>query len=257
MDGSRMNKLVANTALLRAEAGLPTPTTGHLPRLLPDWADVATADLPSPENDAPMEFIEAYNAIGRQLGHVSSPIVQVVAPRAGDGGTEVAYGIAWAGASMLGQRVLFVHASDEPVPGVAGLQMPELMSLNDVVAGRADLQDALVRGHHVDLHVAVLRRQARQEEVFAAAFRICNILRMLRNGFNAIIVAPGAANRDPLAAILTKVVDGSVLVVRAESTTHGAARRTRDLLTSGGTPVLGVVLNREKHHIPGWMARWF
>jgi hypothetical protein len=257
--GIDMNKLVTKPTLLRAEASVPA-TTGHgnqLPITIPDWDDVAIADLPAPEMDAPMEFIETYNAIGRQLGHIGSPIVQFVAARPNEGGAEVAYGVAWAGASLLGQRVLFVHASDEPVPATAGPHMPTFMTLNDVAAGRADIADALVKRPNVDLHLAVIRRTTRQDEAFAAGYRISNVLRALRNGFNCIIIAPGPANRDPLSAILTKVVDGSILVVRAESTTTGSAKRMRDLLSSGGTPVLGAVLNRQKHHMPGWMSRWF
>ena len=252
-----MNKIVANTTLLHADPTVPAYTAGALPRLMPDWGDLPCSPLPSPGHDMPLDFIEAYNAIGHSLGHIASPIVQIVAPSPGDGGTDVAYGVAWAGAAMLGQRVLFVHASDEPVPTLPGPPMPEIAALNDVLAGRADLREAIVRGVDVDLHIAVLRPQSRQDDVFGVAARAGGLMRMLRGGFNAIIVAPGPATKDPLAAILTKVVDGSVLVLRAEATTHSAARRTRDLLSSGGTPVLGVVLNRQKPHKPSWMSRWF
>ena len=253
-----MNRLAAKTSLVRAEAGVPTTAgSSNLPIAITDWEDVATAELPEPEMDAPMEFIETYNAITRQLAHVGSPIVQFVAAKPREGGAEVAYGVAWAGASLLGQRVLFVHASDEPVPAMAGPHLPNFMSLNDVAAGRADIQDALVRRPNVDLHLAVIRRASRADEAFAASFRIANVLRALRGGFNTIIIAPGPANRDPLSAILTKVVDGSVIVLAAEGTTTSTAKRLRDLLGSGGTPVLGVVLNKHRPHMPGWMQRWF
>ena len=56
-------------------------------------------------------------------------------------------------------------------------------------------------------------------------------------------------------AILATMVDGVVLVVRAEANTYGIAQRTRDMLNRVGARILGVVLNGVRVTAGGYLRK--
>lgn len=58
------------------------------------------------------------------------------------------------------------------------------------------------------------------------------------------------------AAALSPFVDGFIVVIGAERTRRAVAQQAlADLKAAGGAP-LGVVLNRTRRPIPGWLYRW-
>lgn len=57
------------------------------------------------------------------------------------------------------------------------------------------------------------------------------------------------------AAALAEMADGVVLVVQAEKTRWEVAQSAKASLERAGAKILGVILNDQRHHIPGWIYR--
>jgi hypothetical protein len=57
------------------------------------------------------------------------------------------------------------------------------------------------------------------------------------------------------AIALSRKVSGVLLVVEAEKTRAPLIEQARRVIETGGGRVLGVILNKRKHHIPGWIYR--
>lgn len=55
---------------------------------------------------------------------------------------------------------------------------------------------------------------------------------------------------------LAEQADGVVLVVEAERTRIPVVQRAKDELLSSGANFIGVVLNKPRHYIPGFIYRW-
>jgi Mrp family chromosome partitioning ATPase len=65
---------------------------------------------------------------------------------------------------------------------------------------------------------------------------------------------PAATAPDSLG--LAQYADGTVLVVRAETTRRPVIAATKDSVERFGGQVIGVVFNRRRMYIPGWLYRW-
>ena len=55
--------------------------------------------------------------------------------------------------------------------------------------------------------------------------------------------------------MLAEKMDGVVMVAQAESTRWEVAQRAKEIIENEKIKVLGVVLNRRKWHIPGWLYK--
>lgn len=56
------------------------------------------------------------------------------------------------------------------------------------------------------------------------------------------------------ATMLAGIVDGVILVIKAEQTGRRVAQRTREKLAGSGAHILGAVLTDQKDHIPSWIT---
>ena len=258
------NPKVLASATLSSASFAPSP----LPSAPPPAAAEAKRDLSSvvegnrvrcvapqaPVGVDTVELVRLYNAITEATGKRTGTITQFVGGSPGDS-MEIAYSAAWIGAALLGNRVLFIDAS----MGIGQRRLPPIRTskpLRDVALGRSGVEEALVRQADLPLFLATLQHEKLHGNSVMAAREINGLLEQLRHSFDMIIIAPPPALEQPLAAILTAFVDGSVLVVEAGASGARASAHTLDLLRSGGSPVLGAVLSRRKNVFPRWLRRW-
>ena len=82
-----------------------------------------------------------------------------------------------------------------------------------------------------------------------------DFLRMIRTRFDHIILAGGPYPTLPEYRVICAKVDGVVLVIESGKTRRPVALRAKKELEEAGGKVLGVVLNRRKYYIPGWIYK--
>ncbi len=83
------------------------------------------------------------------------------------------------------------------------------------------------------------------DRVFAQAARRAKLV---------IIDAPPILS-DVTGIALSRKVSGVLLVVEAERTRAPIIEQARKVIETGGGRLLGVILNKRKHHIPGWIYK--
>lgn len=165
-----------------------------------------------------------------------------------EGKTTVASNLALALAEM-GERVLLIDAD---------LRKPRLHDLFhvsndcgfcDVLAGnkRIDGSKALAT-EYSGLHVLPAGSCPDSIPNLLHSPRMSEFLQRMRREFDMILIDTPPILPTPDARVLGKLVDGVVLVVRAERTTKQAAAAASQRLMDDGTRVLGTVLN-------GWNPR--
>ena len=81
------------------------------------------------------------------------------------------------------------------------------------------------------------------------------ILPRLKDQFSAVLVAAGAINRDPGTVTLGQLVDGVVLVIKANATRRLAAMKAKELLEASQVRLLGAVLTERTYPIPERLYR--
>jgi Mrp family chromosome partitioning ATPase len=225
------------------------------PRVMNE-ARVACMTLQTPVDMDAVELVRLYNAISAATAGRSGAIVQFVSSSIGGSSTEMAYSAAWIGATLLGKRILFIDASQGTGKAATLPSIQTTKRLYDVALGHAGVEEAIVRQANLGLFVATLQHERLGGDSILAAQQVKGLLNSLRSSFDMIMIAPPPALEQPLAAILTAFVDGSVLVMEAGRSHCGAEAQSVDLLTSGGSPILGAVLNHRRNYVPRWLRRW-
>ncbi len=82
------------------------------------------------------------------------------------------------------------------------------------------------------------------------------ILDQLSEAFDLILIDVPQLNANRIGLRYAPMVDGSIMVVRAESTRLATAQYVRDALLSVGGDMLGAVLTGRRYYIPKGVLRW-
>ncbi|WP_250037158.1 polysaccharide biosynthesis tyrosine autokinase [Paractinoplanes maris] len=166
-----------------------------------------------------------------------------------EGTTAVACGLAIAMAET-GARVLLVDANLRS-PGVGRyLAMEGGPGLADVLAGNARVSDVL--RDPLDGRLTVLPpgdRRSDPGQVLASP-RLAATVRELTSRFDIVLIDAPPLQGVADAAVLGKVTDGALLVVRANRTRTADVQRSTDLLERVGTRLVGAVLNALPRRLP-------
>jgi len=159
----------------------------------------------------------------------------------GEGKTTTAFNLALAFSEDRGRETILVDA-DLRRPAVARHLAPEpSLGLAEVLAGSASLEQALVKLWDVRLAVLPAGRGGSNPEGSFRPESLEPLMAELRRKYRTIVLdsAPTVPFTD--AAILGRLVDGVVLVVRARSTTKPLIEKALESLRD--TPLAGFVLN--------------
>ncbi len=217
--------------------------------LVPDMDDeeISIERVETAVRDAPRSMIaEAFRGMRTNLQFIAPDRPQrsliVSSPRPDDGKTTVACNLALA-VAQSGRRVLLVDANfyrprihrifeNPPAKGLSNLLIGDGTLSSFVTQTTVPLLEVLGSGPTPPNPVEILGSEACQ------AF-----LKEATSHYDQVIIdsAPILLAND--AVVLGPAVDGVILVIRANRSSRGVARRACTLLTNVGTNVLGAVLN--------------
>jgi Mrp family chromosome partitioning ATPase len=76
-----------------------------------------------------------------------------------------------------------------------------------------------------------------------------------RTRFDLVLIDSPPLEESPDALALVRKADGVVLVMEAEKTRWPVVQELRDSIIQHGGKVLGVVLNKRRYYIPGWIYK--
>jgi capsular exopolysaccharide synthesis family protein len=188
---------------------------------------------------------EQYRALRTRVTHfdhgASVATLLVTSPGRGEGKSVTAANLALTMSQDLQSRICLLDADLRHSRIHRLFGVPDSPGLAEVLAGRAEIADALValEDHALTLLPAGQMPAHPAELLGSTAMR--RMLQTLRSRFDRVIIdAPSAA---PLAdvGILTPLVDSVVLVVHAGTTTKPAIQEA--VTSIGASKLLGLVLN--------------
>lgn len=201
------------------------------------------------------EAAEAFRKLRTNLVfmNVDNPPRRIVltSPQPGDGKSTVAANLA-AAVAYSGQQVVLVDG-DLRRPMVAeSMQVDEGVGLTDVLVGRVTLADA-VQSSPKDPHLFVLpagRIPPNPSELLGSE-SMRTALERLAEDYLVIIDAP------PLlpvtdAAILTRSVDGALVVISTGKTVEAELKQALDNLEAVGGRALGIIMNKSSRKGMGY-----
>jgi Mrp family chromosome partitioning ATPase len=77
----------------------------------------------------------------------------------------------------------------------------------------------------------------------------------LRSEFDLVLIDSPPVQRSYDGIIMAREVDTNLLLVEAEKTRSAVAQNLRDRILDAGGHISGVVLNKRRFHIPGFIYR--
>ncbi|PYT06802.1 MAG: hypothetical protein DMF60_08490 [Acidobacteria bacterium] len=165
----------------------------------------------------------------------------ITSAQAGDGKTTIATGAAWSLAKRAERRVLLIDASpiSSPVGRMLGIE-PKRGWLN-LLDDSSELKHALVRLEPNGLYLLTAGAMSSRYASDAWSARLEDLITDLAPRFDLVIVDSGSILESSEAQRLASVLDGTLIVARANHTHHSKMTAARKLVPKERR--LGVVLN--------------
>ena len=232
----------------------PRIDTANLPvtrkRLPPKLATGAR-----PHGLAPGELVKLHHALAASLDVEQGAVIQFLAPEPDTSSEAVVYDLAYISAAWLGKRVLFVNATGMRLEAAEKTDKKR----QPVPAGRMQFGDqdhAITRVLGLELYQMVLPSMRGALDMAPTLRRMPDFMTRLRDSFDLVVVASPPASQAPMGVLLSRFVDGNVLVLESGRTRAPTAASLRDALSTSGGAVIGVVLTRCRSYVPRFLRRW-
>jgi hypothetical protein len=198
------------------------------------------------------ELVKLHHSLIESLDGQSGVIAQFVAPEVDASLRDVVYDLAWFSAEWLGKRVLFVDGTamesrpparrGEPVIDAGDYTMGEGATIHRVVG--------------LDLYQMTFPNLRGALDMAPDVKHVPEFVRRARESFELVLIAAPAAAEAPMAMLLSRFVDGNILVLRSGHTRVPVAEELIDSLRTAGGTVAGVVLTHCQSFVPRFLRRW-
>jgi capsular exopolysaccharide synthesis family protein len=187
------------------------------------------------------------------LADHSSKVVLFSSSLQGEGTTEVVVGLALAISAGTGRRTAILDCNMVNPDLHRRFGTPR-KGLNEVLSGNLPLEKALVNTTVPNLYVMPIGEHFSSFSVYDKD-DIARTIEELRKRFDYVLIDSAPVGTTPEATVLIDKVDAVVMVVRHGRTRLEVAKRTKEIVERAGGRMLGVVLNRRKFPIPGFLYR--
>ena len=134
--------------------------------------------------------------------------------------------------------------------------VPATPGFTDALSGQQELGDCIYATRFPKLSVMPGGSTDGKGTTSFAQTTLAERLRSISEEFGLVIVDLAAAS-ESLSFSLAKSLGGVVLVLESERSRRSDALRLKRQLEHVGVNILGVVLNKRKHHLPSWLYRAF
>ena len=165
------------------------------------------------------------------------------------------YDLAYLSASWLGKRVLFVDGT--------GMRMDATDQHGPRGRSRSaagpptsrDIESSITRVVGLGLYQMRFPSMRGALELAPTLRHMPEFLTGLRERFDLVLIAPPAVSEAPMAMLLSRFVDGNILVLTAGAArARPVAAELRDSLSTAGGDVIGAVLTHYRSHVPALPA---
>jgi succinoglycan biosynthesis transport protein ExoP len=159
----------------------------------------------------------------------------------GEGKTVTALNLALVASRDFGKRTLLLEG-DLKNPSIKRYLKQEIqVGLVDVILGRIDFQSAIINFAHENLSVLPVMREVKNSSSILSSQQMGELILELRGRYDIIFVDSPPILSLPDMNILERLIDGIILVVRAERTPKDAVTTAIDSLATD--KITGIILN--------------
>ena len=171
----------------------------------------------------------------------------------GAGVSTVAFNVAVAAAQADIGPVLLVDADITKKVNRRLIRVLPGFGLADAMANAVDPMDCVVNTPIESLSIVAGRGKTKHDHLTFDPFKAAELLGEFKCNFKLVIVDFPAPTELNGSIYLAGKLDGVVLVIESELSDGRIALRTKQQLVEANANLLGVVLNKQRKHVPNWL----
>jgi capsular exopolysaccharide synthesis family protein len=185
----------------------------------------------------------------------SIKVMAITSSANGEGKSVAAVNLSVVMAQDFGRPVLLIDCNmrKPAVDSLLGIRSDR--GLADVLRGNLKLEDTLVKTDIANLTVLPAGQAPANPNELLASDKMKAILAELKPQFEMIVLDTPAVIPYADPRILSKIVDGVIIIVRAGKTRREVVARAESILKSVGANIMGYVLTGIEYHIPEYIHR--
>lgn len=214
-----------------------------------------------PENyvelHAEKEMISLFRNIEAHLENTPHKVIQFIGAQMGEGTSTIIRDFAMVSAARLGKSVLLLDADHMNPSQHLFFRIDPRFGIEEIIRDKAAFEKALFKIGDNNLYVCVYQTQKRSSFFPQILYspEVKNFWDDLRKMFDLILIDSAPAATSPDGITMSRYVDGVVLVVEAEKTRMPVAENLKNQVARNGGNLLGVVFNKQRHHIPDFIYK--
>jgi Mrp family chromosome partitioning ATPase len=224
----------------------------------PVSASYGPLPLSSPDKDdltLEQAMLSLYQSIESLLRNSPKKVIQFIASREGEGASTIVREFGLMIAKKLDKSVLIVDADQlNPRQHLFFGITPEY-GWQDIFKDNGEIDKVLYQIKDSNLYLCPVSPNGPFTHHVFDSPKIEDLWKKLKERFDLILVDSPPATSSPDGIAIARNVDGVVLVLEAEKTRWPVAESVKDKITNNGGNILGVVFNKRRYHIPGFLYR--
>jgi len=187
------------------------------------------------------------------LAGIPNPVVTVCSALPREGVSTIVYYLAQI--LSADKRTLVVDANFRSPKMHQLLRVDNARGLSDIILEKRSVEECVTSTSITNLELLSSGPGASAAHWFLGSAVARGVLQECRKRADIVLVDAPPLRETPDTAVLGSFTDGVVLVVRARKTKRELVRYAQELLDNAGAHQIGVVLNRMKFWIPGFLYR--
>ncbi len=201
------------------------------------------------------KLMSVYDRISADLGEQECRMVTFLGTSAGDGSSVVAREFGGLLGTGLGKRVVLLDANRGDSGHFAHFGLDQCAEHEDLIHGLEKIEDILRPTDSNSLFLGKISNNGMAISALVSTELFHDVTQELKERFDYILVDSPFETKSADALALASKSDAVVLVVQAEVTRWQVARKLCDELKARGGKLVGVVINRRRHHIPKFIYK--
>ena len=196
-----------------------------------------------------------YQNLFALLPDSTKKVIQFIGSRKGEGTSTVVREFARVSARKFEKKVLLLDADQSHPSQHLFFNIQPECGWQDVLRDQQPIDKGLCQIGDTRLFISPSSQYSTSNPENLSSLLIDIFWKKLRQRFDLILVDSPPATTSPDGLALSSKVDGIVLVVEAEKTRWPVAESTKNRILSSGGKILGIVLNKRRYHIPGFVYK--
>ncbi len=219
------------------------------------------SSTPAPETpsafqlDMEHEMMGIYQAIYSAGAENKELIIQLIGSNPGEGTSTISRELAKALSSKLFMNVLLIDADSANPSQQQHFDVVMNDNLQNVVERGLPVAKACCQVPDSTLWLCFMSEDPSSISKLCQNDDLDRVWKEIRETYSTIIIDSPPGNTSPVGFDLCRKADMVVFVIEAEKTRWPVANHIKEKIVNNGGNILGIVFNKRKFYIPGWLYR--